>query len=152
MKAIVITFNGEISNEKELVREIGSLIVNSKNTSDMAALQLAILSDKEVSALLINKALETKTEIKKISELETLLRNLVKIVGSPKLAKSQPYKIAIINKIPFYKELADIKAWSRLRNPTECEKKLLIEYGFENLPNCIDDISDILRIYGYGKI
>lgn len=152
MKAIVITFNGEISNEKELVREIGSLIVNSKNTSDMAALQLAILSDKEVSALLINKVLETKTETKKISELETLLRNLVKIVGSPKLAKPQPYKIAIINKIPLYKELVDIKAWSRLRNPTECEKKLLVEYGFENLPNCIDDISDILRIYGYGKV
>ena len=157
MKAIVITFNGEISNEQELVREIGTLLVKSQNISTVIpALQLTVLTDKDVNALLINKALETKklvlNEENKPNEFEVLLKNIIKIVGSPRLKRNQPYKKEILNKIPFHCELANAKAWAHLRNLTDYEKALLKEYSLEDLTSYIDGISDILRIYGYGKI
>lgn len=153
MKAIVITFNGEIPNEKELIREIGTLLAKSKNaTIELPALQLAILSDKEVCSLIINRAAEEGKKQKAINEFEVFLKNIINIVGSPKLTGVTAYKLAIINKIHNYKELRDSKSWSHIRKLDEYEKLLLKEYGLESLPSYIEDIADVFRIYGYGKV
>lgn len=153
MKAIVITFNGEITNEQELVREIGALFTKGKNaTIESSGLRLAILSDKDVCSLIVNKVAEENKKQKVTNEFEVFLKNIIGIVGSPKLTGVTAYKLAIINKIHNYKELRNSKSWSHIRKLDECEKLLLKQYGLEHLPSYIEDIADVFRIYGYGKV
>ncbi|MGM9531521.1 hypothetical protein [Intestinibacter sp.] len=146
-------FDGEVNNEQELVRELGSLLAKSKNaTVKLSKVQLALLSDVEVCSLLINKAAEEQKKVRVTHDFEVFLQNIIKTVGSPRLSGPLAYKYAIINKLHESKELRENKYWTKLRNLTEYEKLLLKEYGLENLSNYINDIAEIFRIYNYGAI
>lgn len=153
MKAIIITFNGDFTNQKELARTIAELLLKSPNVEVKDNLSMSTLVDAEVANALM-KAIPTSSKPNKILNSELLCKTLISIVGSPALMTEGYYKLELLKKI---QEEENVKLrnpvfWRVLKNLSENDKQILKFYGFSNLPSWLPDIKTIFKLFDYGEI
>ena len=164
MKAIIITFEGEIKDEHTLVT---SLTSNITNNTDAKNVDVSILSDEDVMSAMVAKCL-TPTDIAvdrpsnpQIPVIEDFCKKIVASIGSPalktrellnsELCKFLVHKFLVQQNREVISVPVSIIAKVDTTSAYYEHRKVLKEYGLSALPELLRDVNPIFKFYQYGK-
>lgn len=152
MKAIIITFKGEIKDEHALVTSLAS---NIANNTDAKNVDVSILS-------MVAKCL-TPTDIAvdrpsnpQIPVIEDFCKKIVASIGSPalktrELLNSELCKFLVQQNREVISVPVSIIAKVNTTSAYYEHRKVLKEYGLSALPELLRDVNPIFKFYQYGK-
>ena len=159
MKAIIITFKGEIKDEHTLVTSLAS---NIANNTDAKNVDVSILSDEDVMSAMIAKCL-TPTDVgvdrpsnPQIPVIEDFCKKIVASIGSPVLKtrgllNSELCKFLLQQNREVISVPVSIIAKVNTTSAYYEHRKVLKEYGLSALPELLRDINPLFKFYQYGK-
>lgn len=159
MKAIIITFKGEIKDEHTLVTSLAS---NIADNTDAKNVDVSILSDEEVMSAMVTKCL-TPTVVAvdrpsnpQIPIIEDFCKKIITSIGSPalktrELLNSELCKFLVQQNREVIS--APVSVIARVNSTAEYRehRKILKEYGLSVLPDLLRDINPLFKFYQYGK-
>lgn len=150
MKAIVITFEGAICKERELIKNLADVIQKFTHAEEV---NLDLLNDRELTTILTEHVVKTK--IKKDPKPEVIRDFCKKIIaetGSPALKRNEilckdicEYLIKQ-NRAVIASPVCIIANIATEPNKKEYEN-ILAEYGLTILPGLLRDINPIFKFY-----
>lgn len=159
MKAIIITFEGEIKDEHTLVTFLASSIANN---TDAKNVDVHILSDIDVTNALIAKCL-TPSAIAvdrpanpQIAVVKDFCKKIIASIGSPalktrELLNSELCKFLVQQNREVISVPVSIIAKVNTTAAYYEHRKVLKEYGLSALPDLLRDINPLFKFYQYGK-
>lgn len=155
MKAIVVFFDGNVTEQKEaaMVTSIAQGVY-SHSTTSMENISIHVLNDAEVNNALI-KAISTPASKPTATEM-TALREYCEIVinkvGSPALMTKPVFRNEFLSSIQKYPELRNIKMLQKIEKNGMAVSTILKKYGLEQLTGYIPDVKALFRVFNYGEI
>lgn len=155
MKSIIIMFDANIKNERELVRSLAETITKSnlvENSEKDVHVGVHVLDDATVMKALIASVTPNYTAKVKISAIEELCKAIITVVGSPALKPAEIFRTHLLKAIQDSSELRSCEGWKKINNLSREDCSTLQYYGLENLISWRNDIQTIFRVFGYGKI
>lgn len=159
MKAIIITFEGEIKDEHTLVTFLAS---NIANNIDAKNVDVHILSDIDITNALIAKCL-TPSAIAvdrpanpQIAVVKDFCKKIIASIGSPalktrELLNSELCKFLVQQNREVISVPVSIIAKVNTTAAYYEHRKVLKEYGLSVLPELLRDINPLFKFYQYGK-
>lgn len=159
MKAIIITFEGEMKDEHTLVTFLASSIANN---TDAKNVDVHILSDIDVTNALIAKCL-TPSAIAvdrpanpQIAVVKDFCKKIIASIGSPalktrELLNSELCKFLVQQNREVISVPVSIIAKVNTTAAYYEHRKVLKEYGLSALPDLLRDINPLFKFYQYGK-
>lgn len=159
MKAIIITFEGEVKDEHTLVTFLASSIANN---TDAKNVDVHILSDIDVTNALIAKCL-TPSAIAvdrpanpQIAVVKDFCKKIIASIGSPalktrELLNSELCKFLVQQNREVISVPVSIIAKVNTTAAYYEHRKVLKEYGLSALPDLLRDINPLFKFYQYGK-
>ena len=155
MKAIIITFEGEIKDEHTLVTFLASSIANN---TDAKNVDVHILSDIDVTNALIAKCL-TPSAIAvdrpanpQIAVVKDFCKKIIASIGSPalktrELLNSELCKFLVQQNREVISVPVSIIAKVNTTAAYYEHRKVLKEYGLSALPDLLRDINPLFKFY-----
>lgn len=159
MKAIIITFKGEIKDEHTLVTFLAS---NIANNTDAENVEVSILSDEDVMNAMVAKCL-TPVNIAadrpanpQIAVVEDFCKKIIASIGSPalktrELLNSELCKFLVQQNREVISVPVSIIAQVNTTSAYYEHRKILKKYGLSTLPELLRDINPLFKFYQYGK-
>ena len=159
MKAIIITFEGEIKDEHTLVTFLASSIANN---TDAKNVDVHILSDIDVTNALIAKCLTpSATAVDRpanpqIAVVKDFCKKIIASIGSPalktrELLNSELCKFLVQQNREVISVPVSIIAKVNTTAAYYEHRKVLKEYGLSALPELLRDVNPLFKFYQYGK-
>lgn len=159
MKAIIITFKGEIKDETTLASLLASCIGKHVNTENV---DVHILSDIDVTNALIAKCLTTSAVAvdrpanPQIAVVEDFCKKIITSIGSPalktrELLNSELCKFLVQQNREVISVPVSIIAQVNTTSAYYEHRKILKKYGLSALPELLRDINPLFKFYQYGK-
>lgn len=138
MKAIIITFKGEIKDEHALATSLAS---NIANNTDAKNVDVSILSDEDVMSA-----------IPQIPVIEDFCKKIVASIGSPalktrELLNSELCKFLVQQNREVISVPVSIIAKVNTTSAYYEHRKVLKEYGLSALPELLRDINPLFKFY-----
>lgn len=150
MKAIIITFNGNITNEKEYVKNIAKI---TKDFTDAANLNTHVLSDKETATILLKNTIsDTEIETSEIETLEQFCKKMLEVIGKTSLndrdiATKRILSFLITHDKDSFVDSVTIISKIDSTDRYKEHRKLLQEYRLEFLPSLLRDVNPLFKFY-----
>lgn len=155
MKAIIITFKGEIKDEHALVTSLAS---NIANNTDAKNVDVSILSDEDVMSAMVAKCLTpTNTAVDRPSNpqipiIRDFCKKIIASIGSPvlktrELLNSELCKFLVQQNREVISVPVSIIAKVNTTAAYYEHRKVLKEYGLSALPELLRDINPLFKFY-----
>lgn len=155
MKAIIITFEGEIKDEHTLVTFLASSIANN---TDAKNVDVHVLSDIDVTNALIAKCLTPsaiavdKPANPQIAVVKDFCKKIIASIGSPalktrELLNSELCKFLVQQNREVISVPVSIIAKVNTTAAYYEHRKVLKEYGLSALPDLLRDINPLFKFY-----
>lgn len=147
MKAIIITFKGEIKDEHALVTSLAS---NIANNTDAKNVDVSILSDEDVMSA-TDIAVDRPSN-PQIPVIEDFCKKIVASIGSPalktrELLNSELCKFLVQQNREIISVPVSIIAKVNTTAAYYEHRKVLKEYGLSALPELLRDINPLFKFY-----
>lgn len=147
MKAIIITFKGEIKDEHALVTSLAS---NIANNTDAKNVDVSILSDEDVMSA-TDIAVDRPSN-PQIPVIEDFCKKIVASIGSPalktrELLNSELCKFLVQQNREVISVPVSIIAKVNTTSAYYEHRKVLKEYGLSALPELLRDVNPIFKFY-----
>lgn len=144
MKAIIITFKGEIKDEHALVTSLAS---NIANNTDAKNVDVSILSDEDVMSAAVDRPSNPQIPV-----IEDFCKKIVASIGSPalktrELLNSELCKFLVQQNREVISVPVSIIAKVNTTSAYYEHRKVLKEYGLSALPELLRDINPLFKFY-----
>lgn len=148
MKAIIITFDGDIKDENTLVSECMKIVHKSTNARETS---VSLLLDKEIAEMLIKQIATSRTN-PELKAIQNLCSKIIEKVGPIPLrtietAKREICRFLVSQNIETVRTMVTATAKVDTTSQYEKHREILQNFGLMFLPQLLRDVNPVFRFY-----
>lgn len=149
MKAIIITFDGDIKNEQRLV---SNCINNIQTFTNAKEASVSLLSDKEIADTLVEKAITSKSINPELNAIRNLCNRIIENVGlvplrTKEMATREICRFLVSQNSETIAATVIIVAKVDSSPTYQEHRNILQTYGLSFLPQLIRDVNPVFKFY-----